>query len=41
MLLSQLVRDHPQLQRGQRQTLAFDPGDDLADQATTDAVGLD
>ena len=33
--------DHLELERDQRQALALDPGDDLADQLPLDAVGLD
>ena len=40
-MLGQLVADVTHLQGRDRQALALDPADDLADQAPLDAVGLD
>src|ERR1044072_5211958 len=41
VLLGHRARHVPQLQRGQRQALALDAGDDLTDQPTADTVRLD
>jgi hypothetical protein len=41
VLLGDTPLDVAQLKRGQLQALALDAGDDLTDQATTDAVRLD
>ena len=41
VLAGQLVADVPQLKGRNRQALALDPADYLADQAPLDAVGLD